>query len=67
MLFHMQVRKEVLVSQRLPATQLRELPDREERIFLPSESSTATATAAAAPLPRGMFITPRRDMTLINP
>ena len=54
----MQARKEVLVSERLPATQLRELPDREERIFLPSESSTATTTAAAAaPLPRGEFVT----------
>ena len=53
----MQARKEVLVSERLPATQLRELPDREERIFLPSESSTATTTAAAAPFPRGKFVT----------
>ena len=52
----MQARKEVLVSERLPATQLRELPDREERIFLPSESSTATTTAAA-PFPRGKFVT----------
>ena len=52
----MQARKEVLVSERLPATQLREFPDREERIFLPSESSTATTTSSA-PLPRGKFVT----------